>query len=196
MDDPTLRPDLDAATRFLHVLGMQTKEDVRDVATRLFALIEELVARGQLDLRSFDARRERVAAREVERERERAHVQVADVPDKYAVTDVPPIPCAELIPLCKGRCCRLSFPLSFQDLEERVLKWDYARPYQIRHAASGYCVHSDEETRGCTVYAQRPTICRTYDCRADKRIWIDYEKRIPAPEDAIGAPLVQLGKRT
>jgi hypothetical protein len=32
------------------------------------------------------------------------------------------------------------------------------------------------------VYEHRPAICRTYDCRKDPRIWIDFEKRIPAPE--------------
>jgi hypothetical protein len=34
---------------------------------------------------------------------------------------------------------------------------------------------------GCTVYDDRPGTCREYDCREDKRVWIDYEKRIPAP---------------
>jgi hypothetical protein len=24
-------------------------------------------------------------------------------------------------------------------------------------------------------------VCRSYDCRTDKRIWIDFENRIPAP---------------
>ena len=26
-------------------------------------------------------------------------------------------------------------------------------------------------------------MCRKYDCRNDVRVWIDYEKRIPAPLD-------------
>ncbi len=190
-----LRADLDASLRFLHTLGMQTKLDVTEVTTRLFALVEELVARGQLDLRSLDERRERIRERERERELTRARVQVADVADKYQITEVPSIPCAELIPICKARCCRLTFALSFQDLDERVLCWNYGRPYEIARREDGYCVHNDQSSRGCGAYANRPAVCRTYDCRADKRIWLDFEKRIPAPEDAIGPPLVQLGKR-
>ena len=45
-DDP-LRKDLDAALRFLHVMGMQTKHDVVDLTGRLYALLEELVGSGK-----------------------------------------------------------------------------------------------------------------------------------------------------
>ena len=31
------------------------------------------------------------------------------------------------------------------------------------------------------MHAQRPIVCRKYDCRHDVRVWIDYEERIPAP---------------
>jgi Fe-S-cluster containining protein len=98
------------------------------------------------------------------------------------------IDCQARIPLCKGRCCKLSFPLTFQDLDEGVVKWEYSRPYQIRKRADAYCVHSDEATRGCQVYDQRPAVCRSYDCRNDRRIWTDFEKRIPAPEEVLDAP--------
>jgi hypothetical protein len=30
------------------------------------------------------------------------------------------------------------------------------------------------------VHGQRPEACRVYDCRNDKRIWKDFEKRILA----------------
>jgi Fe-S-cluster containining protein len=33
----------------------------------------------------------------------------------------------------------------------------------------------------CTIYEKRPASCRAYDCRADPRVWIDFEARIPAP---------------
>ncbi len=75
----------------------------------------------------------------------------------------------------------MAFPLSYQDLDEGKVEWDYALPYLIRQGADRYCVHSHPETRGCTVYEQRPAACRTYDCRNDKRIWLDFEGRIPAP---------------
>jgi Fe-S-cluster containining protein len=92
------------------------------------------------------------------------------------------VPCEELIPLCGGRCCTLSFSLSTEDLDEGVIRWDYGQPYLIRQRSSdGYCVHSDPDTRACTVHQYRPRVCRWYDCRKDKRVWIDYEQRIPAP---------------
>jgi Fe-S-cluster containining protein len=183
-DDPSKRSDLDDGLRFLHLMGMQTKQEVADVAATLYAAVEELVARGVVDLRALEARRERKKAEEGERMRTQAHVQVAPAVDKYAVPS-PPVDCATLLPLCQARCCRLVFPLSFQDLDERVVQWDYARPYQIRRRADEYCVHSDEVTRACGVYAQRPAICRAYDCREDKRIWTDFERRIPAPAEAL-----------
>lgn len=63
-----------------------------------------------------------------------------------------------------------------------MVRWDYGQPYLIRQRASdGYCVHNDPQSHGCTVHAHRPRVCRGYDCRQDKRIWIDYEQRIPAP---------------
>jgi hypothetical protein len=34
------------------------------------------------------------------------------------------------------------------------------------------------------VHHARPRTCRVYDCRRDPRIWLDFERRIPAPEDA------------
>ena len=79
------------------------------------------------------------------------------------------------------------FPLSTADLDEGVIRWDYGRPYMIRQRASdGFCVHNDPASHGCTVHTQRPSTCRRYDCRNDTRVWIDYDKRIPAPEDHLG----------
>lgn len=102
---------------------------------------------------------------------------------KYEAEGATP-PCAELMPLCKARCCTLSFALSTEDLDEGVIRWDYGQPYLIRQRASDrYCVHNDPATQGCTVHAYRPRVCRVYDCRKDERIWIDYEQRIPAPPD-------------
>lgn len=163
-------------------MGMQTKHDVIDVTSRLFALIEELVASGQLDLRSFDERRLRLQKREEARVQERAYVQVADAVDKGKLEDLPQIDCESRISLCKARCCRLVFPLSFQDLDEGIVQWDYSSPYQIRRKPDGYCVHYDSGSGRCLVYANRPAACRAYDCRNDKRIWIDFERRIPAPD--------------
>lgn len=178
----SLRDDLDAGLRHLHFMSMQTKHDLVDVTSRLFALIEELVAYGQLDLQSFEGRRLRLQQKEECRLQERAHVLVDDTVDKYELKDIPQIDCKSRLDLCKARCCRLTFPLSFQDLDESIVKWNYSNPYLIRQKDNDYCIHHDCYSRLCLVYENRPATCRTYDCRNDKRIWIDFERRIPAPE--------------
>jgi len=180
MSDDETKTDLQQGMRFLHLMEMQTKADVHETAATVYALMEELIARGVVDLRTFEERRQRTRSREAERAVTQAFVRVDETPDKYKVIQAPPIDCDARIPLCKGRCCSFVFNLSHQDLDEGVVKWDYGRPYQIRRKSDGYCAHNDPNTRGCTVYAKRPAVCRTYDCRNDKRIWKDFENRIPA----------------
>lgn len=182
-DPPARRGDLEGGLRFLHVLGMQARITGDETSVRLEALVQELAARSLIDLRRLDARRE--ALKQAEGGPPGTYVQVAPAIDKYTLTDLPDIDCAARLPLCKARCCSFTFPLSFQDLDERVVRWDYAQPYHIARGPSGYCVHNDGEHH-CTVYSQRPAVCRTYDCRQDKRVWIDFEARIPAPFEPPG----------
>jgi hypothetical protein len=33
----------------------------------------------------------------------------------------------------------------------------------------------------CTVYDARPIPCRGFDCRGDRRIWLDFDGRVPNP---------------
>jgi hypothetical protein len=172
--------DVEHGLRFVHLMGMQTKLDVFDTSVRVLALLEEMIARGHVDLSSLDERRERIKKQELERANAQAAVQVAPAIDKYQMTNLPQIDCEARIPLCHGRCCTLTFPLSFQDLDEGVVRWDYSRPYAIKHRADGYCAHNTP-SRGCGVYQHRPAVCRSYDCRNDKRIWLDFDNRIPAP---------------
>jgi Fe-S-cluster containining protein len=108
-------------------------------------------------------------------------VRLADMGDKYADDQIVEIDCASRIHLCHARCCTFKFFLTKQDLDEGIARWDYGNPYWIRQADDGYCMHSDPQTRACTVWAQRPHTCRKYDCRNDKRVWLDFDKMIPAP---------------
>lgn len=191
--DETVEGDLQGGLVFAHTLGMQTKFTTFDARVRLQATIEALVAQGALDLAQLEARQKQIRERERPRLDKQAMVRLGEDVDKYTLTDLPQIDCASRIPLCKARCCTLTFNLSPQDLDERVVAWEYGRPYAIRHGANGYCVHNDQETCGCGVYAHRPAVCRTYDCRRDKRIWLDFENRIiataasddPAPEETM-----------
>lgn len=189
MDDddnqaPVAAREVERALRFIHALEMRTDVQTHETSATLYALIEELVGRGLIDLRSLEARRERTRIREAERADAEPRVLLATNVDKYALRDLPVIDCESRIPLCRARCCTLNVALSQQDLDERSLCWDYGRPYQIRRRDDGYCVHNDvAEPRRCGVYERRPAICRTYDCRHDERIWIDFDARIPRPLD-------------
>jgi Fe-S-cluster containining protein len=85
------------------------------------------------------------------------------------------VDCDARIHVCKAVCCRLKFPLSTAEIEEAIVKWDIGHPYLIRHESDGYCTHNDRSAHGCTVYERRPTVCRTYSCVGDKRIWADFD---------------------
>lgn len=104
-------------------------------------------------------------------------VRLSVVEDKRSVAS-PDVDCAALAPICKLRCCRMfDIELSEEDLRDGI-RWDLKAPYLLERT-HGRCSYLGPE--GCTTYETRPATCRSYDCREDKRIWIDFEKKIPAP---------------
>ncbi|MEZ4299173.1 MAG: hypothetical protein R3B70_29760 [Polyangiaceae bacterium] len=171
--------DVESALRFLHLVDVETKARVAELSATLNAVVETLVGLGHLPIETYEKRKHLTVLRENERAKTEAGVTVANIPDKYALADLPQIDCAARIPLCRARCCSFSFPLSVQDLDERIVRWTYGAPYKIAQREDGYCVHNHNGQ--CGVYPNRPGVCRTYDCRTDKRVWLDFEKRIPAP---------------
>jgi Fe-S-cluster containining protein len=79
--------------------------------------------------------------------------------------------------------------MSKEDLDEGRLRWNYEEPYLLRkNPDTGYCERLSPEG-GCCVYDDRPAACRIYDCRNDKRVWEDFEKRIPAAPPYFIVPL-------
>jgi Fe-S-cluster containining protein len=176
--EDVLPDDVGGGLRFVHLVELQTRAQVSELTATVDALIETLIGEGQLPLKAFEKRKRLTVIRETERASRDAGVEMAAVDDKYALPGLPRIDCEARLPLCLARCCTLPFVLSAQDLDEGVARWDYARPYLIRRRDSGYCVHNEG---GCTIYEGRPAACRLYDCRKDRRIWVDFDARIPAP---------------
>ncbi len=86
-----------------------------------------------------------------------------------------PVNCAERLPICHAVCCKLAFALTAEEVEAGTARWDLGFPYLIRHGSHGSCVHNDRETGGCTIYADRPGVCRRYSCANDPRIWKDFD---------------------
>jgi Fe-S-cluster containining protein len=83
--------------------------------------------------------------------------------------------CAERMHICHAVCCKLSFALTPGEVESGKVAWDMGFPYFIRHGTNSYCTHNDTATGRCTVYADRPGVCRRYSCANDPRIWTDFE---------------------
>jgi Fe-S-cluster containining protein len=152
-------------------------------ASFLYALIEVLVEKGLVQIQEVEQKKQEVATRLLESYLDRGMgvAMQEDDRDKYTFSETVDIDCASRVHLCQAACCRMSFALSQQDVEEGVVKWDLGRPYLIAQDGDGYCRHLDRESNSCTVREQRPLPCRGYDCRKDERVWVDFEKRIINP---------------
>lgn len=87
----------------------------------------------------------------------------------------PPVNCAERLHVCHAVCCRLNFALTLEEVDAGKVKWDLGYPFLLRHAPGGMCVHNEQGTLACTVYHDRPGVCRRYSCVNDTRIWKDFE---------------------
>lgn len=154
-----------------------------EAASFLYALIELLSERKLITVEELDERKKVVGKRLVEQLKENGmgvRLQQPEI-DKHQFQGGVQIDCASRVHQCRAACCRLDFALSKQDVEEGVVKWDLSRPYMIAKDLDGYCRHLDRCTSRCTIYQHRPVPCRGYDCRNDKRIWLDFENRIPNP---------------
>lgn len=151
-----------------------------------YALIEMLIEQGLITIEALDARKRQIAPRLLRRfEGQDSGVAIQDSPhDKYTAPNVAVIDCQSRLHLCHAVCCKMRFPLSRQDIEERIIQWDLGRPYVIAKDADGYCRHLNRSGLCCTVHGARPLPCRVYDCREDPRVWIDFEGRQINPKIA------------
>lgn len=158
--------------------------ELHHTASTLMALVELLVESGLIGQNELEQRRSEVAVN-LRRSFVARDMTVAVHESgfsKYALIDSVKIDCEDRLHLCKAACCRLSFALSREDLDEGALRWDFRAPYMIARGENGYCAHIDRRSCRCTAYDQRPVTCRGYDCRKDDRIWQDFEKMVINPD--------------
>jgi Fe-S-cluster containining protein len=167
---------------FTNTLGFMNNETIKDDKALLHSLVELLISQGVIRLYQLEKRKQEISQSISENGGHGPQVHLVDTPDKYEAAPEVVIDCESRYPICKGACCKLWFALSVQDLDEGIVRWNYAQPYGIAQGSDGRCVHQDRVSRKCTVYENRPHICRTYDCSQDRRIWIDFEKRIINPD--------------
>ena len=156
---------------------------VLEASSFVYSLIELLHEKGLISIEELDARQKEVAARLEEQLRSNGVSVILQEPeqDKYQFTGEVEIDCGNRVAQCHAACCKLPFALSRQDIREGVVHWDLGNPYVIAHGEDGYCDHMDRGCGACTVREQRPLPCRAYDCRKEKRIWLDFENRVINP---------------
>jgi hypothetical protein len=153
---------------------LELRPDHADLARKLEWLLDALIMRGQLP-----ASYKRLAAKI---RGDRSTVRLAMFRNKYEVPNAE-IDCAARLPLCGARCCSFDVTLSKQDVAEGKLPFEIDLPYMLpRDPETKRCACMDA-AGACTVYELRPGACRAYDCRGDERVWIDFEARIPAPQE-------------
>jgi hypothetical protein len=148
--------------------------EFRDVITTLLSILQAKGQLGEGHLRLIEKLKDRAKLASEPKIELNAHV------DKYVLENAE-VDCGSRMHLCHGRCCSFKVRLSRQDLAEGGLEWEIDEPYYLKHNAEGYCTYQARETGFCGTYQNRPAPCRVYDCKDDKRIWLDFDAMIPAP---------------
>ncbi len=174
------------ADGFLYSHGRANANTSRllEIASFLYGLVELLAEKGLITISDLDEYKERVAERVKERFLTKGmgvHMQEPER-DKYQLEGSAEVDCDNRVHLCKAACCRLWFPLSKQDVQEGIVQWDLRYPYIIDQDEDCYCKHLDRGSCGCTVYQHRPIPCRTFDCRQDTRIWLNFDDKVVNPD--------------
>jgi len=179
-----LRNEMVRGLLYTHSRANSNTNRILEAASFLYALIELLREKGIITIEELDKRKVKVGKRLKKRFLGKGMGVVIQEPerDKYTFKEGVLIDCKDRINLCKSACCRMSFPLSMQDINEGIIKWDLRSPYLIAQDVEGYCKHLERATCRCTVHKHRPIPCQAYDCRADRRIWLDFENKVVNPD--------------
>lgn len=169
---------------YTHNRANANTAEVHRTSATLQAIVELLVERGILETEVLEARAARASEklRQAYLDKGMAVAMQEFGVSKYEFQGGAKIDCASRIELCGAACCRLPFALSQQDVREGIVKWDLGQPYINARGVDGTCVHLERSSGCCDVYKQRPIPCRGYDCRQDKRIWLDFDRRVINPE--------------
>jgi Fe-S-cluster containining protein len=183
-----LASDIVRGLVYTHNRANANTAQLHQASATLQTLVELLADKGLIDRKQLDTRGVAAAAqlrREFFERGMGVAMQEFDV-SKYDFDGGVEIDCESRLPLCHAACCKLPLALSREDVREGVVRWDLGRPYMLARDRDRYCVHMERETCRCGVYDHRPIPCRGYDCRADTRIWLDFENRVINP--AINEP--------
>ncbi|MGN2249377.1 YkgJ family cysteine cluster protein [Frateuria edaphi] len=101
--------------------------------------------------------------------------------DRYATSVDPSVQCTA----CDAVCCRLTVVLMPEDdVPDWLVTRDDHGLATLAKGEDGWCAAVDPNTSRCTIYEQRPSICRKYamgspGCRDERRKW--YGPSVPTP---------------
>ena len=172
-----LERQLERSGYFTHSSLSHQAERINEIESFLYGLIDTLIDDGKVQKEKLEEVVQKVRNETIER-KEHFHAGIAIRVDgeKEEKNDFVPVNCNERMHICKGVCCKLNFTLSVDEIEGGKSKWDLGQPYYIRQKSTGYCTHLDEHKQCCSIYNDRPKVCRKYSCANDKRIWKDFDK--------------------
>lgn len=172
-----LERQLERSGFFNHSSFSNQANRINEIEVFLYSLIDSLIDKDILDEQEFKETALRVKE-EITARKEQFHSGIAVRVDQPQPENEHHVfmNCEERYPICKGVCCKLNYALSVEEIESGAIKWDLGQPYFIRQEKNGYCSHMDLDKKCCSVYDNRPKVCRKYTCINDKRIWKDFEK--------------------
>ncbi len=177
-NNPTLSElerQLERSGFFTHSSLSNQAERINEIESFLYGLIDTLIARDVIDKNKLESRVKKVR-NEILQKCEHFHAGIAiSVDNTDNQKTFAPVNCEDRLSVCKAICCKLNFALSIDEIETGSAKWDLGRPYFIRQERNGACTHLKSNKQCCSIYSDRPKVCRKYSCAKDKRIWVDFE---------------------
>jgi len=175
----TMRAALFGAHRMAGQATQYTFQNAIDVV----ALSDLLISKGVISSRELAERRS-LAERQILEAREKEYAGPVLYPTR------PPAPGDERSPQilvdcdqrygeCRAGCCILyNVYLTADEVRSGKYRWDLEHPYRLERTPEGHCTYLDRATLKCSIWQDRPTVCRGYSCHSDKNIWVDFDKRI------------------
>lgn len=173
----SLERQLEHSGYYVHSILSRYAERINNNEFFLYGLIDYLLEKTGLSQDTLIAYVNKVKM-EMKQKGEILNAGVALRVDGEQDADFTPVNCAERMPVCQAICCQLNFALTAKEIESGKLKWELGTPYYIRHEKNGFCSHLDTDKRCCSVYEDRPGICKKYSCAKDTRIWKDFDNMV------------------
>ena len=106
---------------------------------------------------------------------------MSNLPDPYAERVDPSVQCTS----CEAVCCRLTVVLMPEDhVPAWLIHRDGTGLETMAKGEDGWCAALDSKHMRCSIYEDRPAICRKYamggpSCRDERQKW--YGPAIPTP---------------